>query len=343
MNFEPSEDQEALLEAVKRFLSDRLPLSRMRSANGERTASYWSELAGLGLLGVTASSERGGMGLDLADETLLFRELGRHLVSPCVLATAIGRRVASLTGEPDLASRLICGENRAALAFECEPAYGNDAGLFVLIDAQQAEKILIVSRRQLSLVSRAAFAIRHFEESLDESILLEAGTLDPHASIATCRDTRLQLDMATLTSAMLVGIAEEALNEAVGYAKERHQFGVAIGSFQSIKHMCADNAVRVDAAWSQTLWAALALWEKATDAATDTAAAALLADEAARHAAQDNVQVHGGMGFTADCNAHRLVKRRHILSRLLTHCIDAHAMLVIDQKREIPAGRREEV
>jgi alkylation response protein AidB-like acyl-CoA dehydrogenase len=343
VNFEPSQDQEALLEAVKRFLSEQLPLSRLRLSNGEKAESYWSELAGLGLFGVAASSEQGGMGLDLADETLLFREFGRHLVSPCALATTIGRRLASLTGEPNLAARLMGGESRAALAFEYEPAYGKDAGVFALIDALRAEQILIVSRRQLSLVSRTAFSTRPSEEALDESILIEKGTLDPSASVLTCSDTRLKLDMATLTSAMMVGIAEEALNEAVDYAKERRQFGAAIGSFQSIKHMCADNAVRVDAAWSQTLWAALALREEATDAAKDTAAAAIVADDAARHAAQDNVQVHGGMGFTAECNAHRWVKRRHVLSRLLAHCIDAHAILVIEHKPEIPAELRKKV
>jgi alkylation response protein AidB-like acyl-CoA dehydrogenase len=328
VNFEPCEEQQALLSAVVRFLSERMSLGRVRGSGDGTADSSWGDLAGLGLFALTASPEAGGMGLSLADETLLFRELGRYLVTPCALATVIGRRVASLQGKHDLAARIMGGECRIALGFEREPAIEPPGEFLVLVDAHRAEQILIVSKDRLTLIPRSELSTQSCAEPLDESVAIETAALEQGATNFVCSDRGTLLALATLASAMLVGVAEAALGAAVDYAKQRQQFGVPVGSFQAIKHLCADNAVRTDAAWSQTLWAALALQESARDAPMHAAAAILLADDAGRHAAQDNVQIHGGMGFTAECDAHRYVKRRHVLSRLATHCIDAHSLLL---------------
>jgi alkylation response protein AidB-like acyl-CoA dehydrogenase len=114
---------------------------------------------------------------------------------------------------------------------------------------------------------------------------------------------------------MLVGIAEATRDMATAYAKTREQFGKPIGVNQAIKHRCADMAVAADAAVNQLLFAALSVQEERPDADFQVAAARVVADQAALTNARHNVQVHGGMGFTAECDAHLYVKRAHLLGR----------------------------
>jgi alkylation response protein AidB-like acyl-CoA dehydrogenase len=115
---------------------------------------------------------------------------------------------------------------------------------------------------------------------------------------------------------MLCGVGEEARDQAARYAKERFQFGRAIGVFQAVKHRCADMAVRSEAAWSQTVYAALALRDGHADAGLHVSSAKVLATDAAIENASSNVQVHGGYGFTTEFDAHLLVKRAHVLDRM---------------------------
>ena len=121
---------------------------------------------------------------------------------------------------------------------------------------------------------------------------------------------------AVLSAAMLVGLAEAARDQGAAYAQERVQFGKPIGVFQAIKHPCADMAVRCEAAWSQTCYAALALRDGLGDAAFQVSAAKSLAGDAAKDNASANLQIHGGYGFTTEYDAHTLVKRTHVLNAL---------------------------
>ena len=115
---------------------------------------------------------------------------------------------------------------------------------------------------------------------------------------------------------MLVGIAEAARDQAAAYAVERMQFGKPIGVFQAVKHRCADMAVRCEAGWSQTCYAALALRDGERDAAFQVSVAKHLAGEAAEENAAANVQIHGGYGYTTEYDAHVLVKRAQVLRAL---------------------------
>ena len=104
---------------------------------------------------------------------------------------------------------------------------------------------------------------------------------------------------------------------AVDYAKLREQFGRPIGAFQATKHRCADMAVRAEAAWCQTVLAALAAARGQTDAGFHAAAASIVAARAAIDNAEQNVQLHGGIGYTMECDAHLYLKRAHLLERTL--------------------------
>jgi alkylation response protein AidB-like acyl-CoA dehydrogenase len=117
-------------------------------------------------------------------------------------------------------------------------------------------------------------------------------------------------------AAMLVGMAEAALDQIVEYAKLRETFGRKIGSWQAVRHPCADMAVRAEAARSELWYAAAAIKEGRPDAHVHLDAAKHLANLAAHANADTNIQLHGGIGVTDDHHAHLLLKHSMLLSRL---------------------------
>jgi hypothetical protein len=119
----------------------------------------------------------------------------------------------------------------------------------------------------------------------------------------------LRRQATVLASAEAVGGIERTVEMSVEYAKVRHQFGRPIGSFQAVKHRCADMAVRAEMARSATIYATVAVRDGADDQDFQVAVAKLLAANAYIANTADNVQNHGGMGFTWECDAHLHVKR----------------------------------
>ena len=123
-------------------------------------------------------------------------------------------------------------------------------------------------------------------------------------------------EKASSLLAMQVGIASKCTELAVAYAKEREQFGKPIGSFQAVKHICADMLVRAEVARAAVHAAGVMLDDtSAGDAARAAAAAKVVADEAAFRNGKDCVQVHGGMGFTWEVDVHLYLKRAAVLSQ----------------------------
>ena len=132
-------------------------------------------------------------------------------------------------------------------------------------------------------------------------------------------------------AAMLVGVAEAALDMSVEYAKIRETFGRKIGSWQAVRHPCADMALRVEAARAQTWFAATAMKEARSDAHVHLDAAKHLANHAALANTDTNIQLHGGIGVTDEHNAHLLLKHTLVLVKLfgarralLTNLLHAH-------------------
>jgi alkylation response protein AidB-like acyl-CoA dehydrogenase len=118
------------------------------------------------------------------------------------------------------------------------------------------------------------------------------------------------------TAAMLVGIAEASLDQIVDYAKVRETFGKKIGSWQAVRHPCADMAVRLEAARAQLWFAATAMKEGRGDAGVHLDAAKYLANQAALANADTNIQLHGGIGVTDEHHAHLYLKHALVLARL---------------------------
>jgi alkylation response protein AidB-like acyl-CoA dehydrogenase len=333
MNLLPDEQQLAITDMVRSFLDEQLPVRRYQDA-GSRGAPYpsplWSQLVDLGWFGIGVAEVDGGMGLGLADEMLLAREAGRHLTSPTVLGTSLGIHLLARANKPDLCGELTAGKARVALALATNVQIDGDrvsAGLSIF-DGQDAQYILACDQHGCLLVDANNIESPAVAACTDESLAMTQATLNAAGVVAVSTDPAMRRIFALFLAAALTGIAEAARDDAAGYAIEREQFGRAIGSFQAINHLCADMAVLAEASWAQCAYAALALQNNDPDAAQAVASAAVVAERAALDNARNNIQIHGGVGFTVEYDAHYYAKRSHVYRQLGRACLSTLDELV---------------
>lgn len=312
-------EQEQIVAAVDDFLRGKLPLDRLRT-NTKRPptgdVALWREMAELGWFGLGLPEARGGIGYTVTEEMLVFRQLGRHVTTPAVLAGVLGARVAAAAGKADLAASILSGAVRPAIANPHGPVEigATVSGQFHLFEDYDAPLVLVWDDKHAALLERSAIASAKTLPPLDDRLSLQLVTLKGTAVAVTSEPVHRQASI--LIAAMLTGVAEAARDAAVEYAKIREQFGQKIGAFQAIKHRCSDMAVKAEAALSQTVFAAISEAGGKSDAAFQAAAARIAAADAGVFNSVNAIQIHGGIGFTADCEAHRFLKRAHVLARL---------------------------
>ncbi|MBV1901404.1 MAG: acyl-CoA/acyl-ACP dehydrogenase [Kordiimonadaceae bacterium] len=324
MDLLPNEEQQQIIEAIGGFMTKEMPLQRLYdlSPDGpmvERSA--WEKMAELGWIGLGLEEEHGGVGYTIVEEVLLFREVGRWLVSPSLLASVIAARVLAISGNEALAQAVLSGKSTVCLSVPLgEVVIGPTvSGQFQLYDAADADYILCVNEQGASLVEASSLQGIKTMPCLDETLSLAVVTLEDTPAVArlTTAQDDIMSRVALLNSAMLLGIAETSAEMATEYAKLREQFGKPIGSFQAIKHMCSEMAVRAEAARSQTFYAALTMANNMEEAGFQIDAARILTTSAAYENTAANIQIHGGIGFTAEHTPHFYVKRAHVLDQLL--------------------------
>jgi alkylation response protein AidB-like acyl-CoA dehydrogenase len=318
IDFNLSSDQRQIVESIQDVLTDKFPLSRFRDARGDNhDTRALAEVAALGWLGLGVAEQHGGAGLTLVEDVLLFRALGKHLVTPNVMAGSLGAHLALAVGNAELASEIVTGGVKVSLASRLGPET-DSATVHALYDSVGADYCLHWDAAQIACVPIGQLESPQPARCLDKTIALlrvpglPAGNLSLTGDAAQTLRRRADL----LVAAQLLGLAEGALDLAVDYAKLRHQFGQPIGSFQAIKHRCADMKVRVKVLSALVLMAALSEHERRGDAALQIAAARLLASRYALENAAAGIQIHGAMGFTAECDAHRFLVRAHLLENL---------------------------
>jgi alkylation response protein AidB-like acyl-CoA dehydrogenase len=293
------DEQRQMVEGAAALLAQHAPVSRLRPS-GKQVDPH-RMLAEWGWFGVGLPEARGGLGLGLAGETVLAFEAGRYLLPPATLATMLAGHMA----DDDTLPQLVAGEARASLALVA-------AGDVLVFDAEGAALVVVVERDEVWLAPAQAFQGEGVP-GFDETVAVRRGTIDRAARIAAEPAARARL----LIASSLAGIARAACDLAVEYAKIREQFGQPIGAFQAVKHICADMGVRAYAAEAQVRMAAAAASDTPDAVGFQVRAAALTALKAARTNAEDAIQVHGGIGFTADCDAHLYLKRAHLLGQML--------------------------
>ncbi|MDN3357590.1 acyl-CoA dehydrogenase family protein [Actinomadura sp. DC4] len=303
-------DQRDLRAGLRDHLARAWSADRLRAA-AEAPASVgdgWRDLAKLGVFALTVPEAAGGVGRGLADAAVVLEELGRSLVPGPLVATLL---TAALPDDPvsgaadggavvttlDTADPVPVVEH---LGLASHVVIVTDDGLF-LLPAERLEAVPVAT--PLDPLS----PVWHVTGPLTGEA--RGRRIGPAAAAA-----RWRLHGTALTAALQVGVAQGGLDLAAGYARERAQFGRAIGSFQAVKHLLADSLVRVDLARAAVLVAALTVDDPAAgDPDEAVSAAKVLADDAATSGGRSCVQVHGGMGFTWEVLAHLYLKRAWVL------------------------------
>ena len=302
MDFELNDDQVALRDGVRSFCSGRLPLSEVRELREPAglDRARWAELAEMGVFGLRLP-EPEGIGLGWADAVLVFEELGRALVPGPLVGTHLAAGL--VPGAADGSAIVGCLE-RADTGGLLEFGGGIDS-LLVLDD----DGVWSVAASELPLGPPL--------EPLDPltPVVRLTGPLPAGERVGDADDARwLRLGGAALVAGLQLGIAGAACELAVAYAKERVQFDRPIGSFQALKHLMADMLVRVEVARGAAYAAGVTLDDPEVGSLERAvASAAVTASEAAVGNTKTCVQVHGGMGFTWEVDAHLLFKRAYAL------------------------------
>jgi len=309
MDLELSPDQIDLRDELRRFLDAEVTSERRRAAAerpGAVDRELWAALSDLGAFTVAVPESDGGVGLGWAEATIVFEELGRAAVPGPLIGTAVAR----VHGIGDVVVGLV---ERAGPAL-VEHAGGLDA--------------LLVLDEATTTVVRAPLGGDQVPRPLDPLTPVTIVTELPEGDPVTAAAGTIRREAALLAAAQQVGLADAAVALAVAYAGERQQFGRPIGSFQALKHLLADAAVGVEVARAAVHAAGVTL-DEGGDAGGhhSVSAARLVASDAARRATAACIQVHGGIGYTWELDAHLFLKR----------------VLVLDQTPMTPEAAREAI
>jgi len=318
-----SADQEAVRDSIRGVLRDRADSASLRATmETERglDEGLWETAAELGWLGLAAPEAAGGAGYGLAEAMLFFVELGRSLVpGPWLGAVVAGRALAGV--DPAGTEAIIAGKRRIVLVDDPDDHLGTRmlrGTAESVLDLQLADDVLVLGRDGLRRVALGSDGVRWTVEGCMDP-LRRVGRLELDGAVAEeipVDAAQVRRGACVLTAAEAAGVAERAQEMSVDYAKVREQFGRPIGTFQAIKHRCADMAVRAEVARSAVTYAAVALDEGDPDAPLHVHIAKALATDAAIRNATDSIQNHGGMGYTWESDAHFYLKRARILEHV---------------------------
>ncbi len=329
MDLLPTPEQEEIVTTVRAQLDNQFGLNVLAERDGADQVvdrALWRRCAELGWFGLGLEEELGGVGYTLVEEALLLAELGSHATPGPFLATVLSARLAATAGDDALAASILSGDVVVALA-EAERADAvvgaTVSGRFRVTDHGGADLLLAVGSDPATGMAIVDAVTAAVEPSLD--LLVPLGVIDLDGAPATVSvedSSELALRATVLIASELAGNASATTAQSVEYAKDREQFGKPIGSFQAVKHRCADMAVLAEAATSLSRYASLAVAEGRADGAFHAQAAWTIAARAAITNAQTNVQNHGGIGFTWEHTAHRFVTRVQFLVRTLGNRAD---------------------
>jgi alkylation response protein AidB-like acyl-CoA dehydrogenase len=347
MNFAFTDEQEELRKTVRSFLenksSEEAVREQMETEDGYDPA-VWSQMGEqMGLQGLSIPEEYGGSGYGFVELGIVLEEMGRALLcAPFFSSAVLAANTLLQSGDDDAKAKYLpgiaSGETIATLAYT-EPsgkwdesgitmeatasgdAYtlsgtksfvldGNAAGLFIVAAKTGAGTSLFavegdasgITRTNLSTMDQTRKQAKIDFDNTPATLIGEEGkgwdTLETVLDLA-----------AVALAAEQVGGAQKVLEMAVEYAKVRVQFGRPIGSFQAIKHKCADMLLEVESAKSAAYYGMWCASEMNDELASTASLAKAYCSEAYFHAAAENIQIHGGIGFTWEHPAHLYFKR----------------------------------
>jgi alkylation response protein AidB-like acyl-CoA dehydrogenase len=343
VTFAFSEEQQELRSTAARFLEEKSSSGVVRELMETDTGfdeATWKQMADLGWTGMAIPEEYGGLGFGFVELTVLMEEMGRKLLpAPYLSSVILGANAILNAGTEEQKKELLPGiadgTTRAALAF-VEPSGKWDVNDIEVDATEKGGKYTISGTKSYVVDGHTATLLI---VAAKEGEALKLFTVDPDAEgvkrtkLETLDMTRKQakidfnnapatligdgdgalrrtLDQAAAAlSAEMVGGAQQCLDMSTQYAKERYQFGRPIGSFQAIKHKCANMLMEVEMARSAAYYAGWAAAEDPEELSLAASLAKAYCSDAYFHAAAENIQIHGGIGFTWEHDAHLYFRR----------------------------------
>ena len=328
-----TDDHQELASTVRGVLTAHKALQAARAlleSSEEPRPSYWGEMADLGWLGIHLPEEYGGSGAGLLELVVVLDELGRQVAPGPFLPTVLASAVIEQCGTADQKKRLLPGladgTRTAALGLgtvDLALADGTlEGSAGTVLGGSAADLILLRVGDDVVIVPAGAAGLtlqrgsdldptRRSVEATATGVSVDPDDVLPGAAVRAVALAR------TLGAAEAVGVSSACVDLAVEYAKQRVQFGRTIGTFQAIKHHCADMLVAAELATAVVWDAARAAQNGGDEFSLVAAMAATLAFAPAVHNAQMNIQVHGGIGFTWEHDAHLYVRRALVLNAVL--------------------------
>ena len=336
MSIAITDDHRTLAQTASDFLlknGARGAARDLLEAKTEGLPAFWAEVAGLGWLGLHIPEEYGGSGFGLPELVVVVEELGPAVAPGPFVPTVTASAVIAATASSDVKARLLPGLvdgssiGTVALSGAVEIRDGVAHGAAgVVLSGVLADVVLVLVGKDVAIVDPTAGGVTvEVPANLDPTRRSARMTLEGAPVELVAGAAQVLVDLArVLLAAEATGIARECTVQASDYAKVRRQFGRPIATFQAVKHHCANMAVSAELA-AAAVWDAARAADAGGDQLTYTAAlAATLAVPAADLDAQLNIQVHGGIGFTWEHDAHLYLRRATAIEAL----IDAEAAAI---------------
>ncbi len=348
MDFSFSADQQLVRNSARAFLDEHCPPAVVRSLMDDprgESETMWKDIAQLGWLGLALPEPYGGTGLGMVETALILEEMGRAAYPGPYFPTVLAGMVIAKAGSAEQKQRwlpaIAAGDARAgvalldadldwdpeAIATRAEPRGAGYAlsGLKRVVPWAHLADVLLVPARvgdglALFLVEAGApgltlsplgsidLATRWVSVQLDAVPVSAAAALGAPGQARPLLDDLLRRG-AVGAAAEMLGAARRCLDMSVAYAKVREQFGQPIGSFQAIRHKCAEMLLETENAHGATYYAAWALDAGAEDHEVAASVAKAYVGDAARKVCGEAIQVHGGIGFTWEYDLHLYFKR----------------------------------
>ncbi len=327
MEFGLSEEQHLLQRSVNGFLDTQSSLEHVRGF-AETGGDVWSGLTELGVPALLVSESAGGLGLSMLDAAIVAESLGGHTSPAPFVSSAVMLPLALMRAGGDhdaLLGELAAGELRAGCALA--DGYGTRAGSGIVSSGGTLTGTALYaldSGADVYLVAdanRALFLVRKDADNLTEASLTTIDKTRSTAELTFAATPAQQIsdDPAVLQAVLdagrvmlaadTLGAATNMLDQAVEYAKQREQFNRPIGSFQAVKHMCAEMAAGLEPCRAMVWFAAHALDNLPDQATLNACHTKAHVSEVGKFVAKTATEVHGGMGFTDLLGLHYWFKR----------------------------------
>jgi len=313
MEFLFSEDQEMLAQTIRDFLAGECTAEHVRGfweTDTGRSPEFWQKLTDIGLPALLVPEEHGGLGMNEVDATLVFEETGRvALAEPLISTAAVAAPLLRELGGGCAANwlpRIAAGEAIVAVGHAQSP---------FVADAHVAQLLLLPDGDDLHAVDPANVTLTA-QTSNDQSQRLFSIDWTPSSDTRIAeKEVGAALQAAALDRGALacaseqLGVCSTLIEMGALYATQRKQFGVAIGTFQAVKHRLANARVKLEYAKAVVHRAAHSVANAAPTRASDVSMAKVTASEAATFAAKESLQVHGAIGYTYEQDLHVWMKR----------------------------------